>query len=381
MTDLQRADKKLRVLEICFSGSRGGLEMYMANVSRWLHERGHDVVTVAPRGSYLEEKLAASELPFFAVAPGRRYLDFRCADQVAGIIAEHEIDIIHAHQSRDLSTLIVAKKKAGRGKIVFTQQMESARKKKDLFHRWVYGNLDGLIAITDRIRSQVRQNTTLPSNRLDRLYYGIDIDRFKPDARQYRLSRERFAIRENEIAVGIVGRLEEGKGQHILLKAFSGLREDLPPVKVMIIGSETAGQSGYENHLRQMVKDYGSEDRVIFTGFQEDVPSVSAALDVVVLATRKETFGLSLIECMAQEIAPLATNAGGVPEIIMNGENGLLVEPFNPLALQKALERLIGDAAYRKRLAASARRTVEEKFNLSQHLTGLEKIFSHVITG
>ena len=287
--------KKLHILEVCFSRSQGGLEMYMANISRFMAKRDHRIWTIASAGSYLQNKLSNSAIPFKPITPKRRYLDFRIANKIAEIIVKNRIDIIHAHQSADLSTLILAKKKAQRGKLVFTQQMESRRKKKDVFHRLVYRNVDGLVAITDRIKNQVSQNTMLFPNRLFRLYYGIDLEKFKPNLQRRETSRRRFGILPGEIAIGIVGRLEEGKGQHILLQAVGQLTNYLPKIKVIFIGAETVGQTGYLDYLKKSAEDLGISSRTIFTGFQEDVPSVSAALDIVVLATRKETFGLSLI--------------------------------------------------------------------------------------
>ncbi len=373
-----RSDK-LRILEICFSNGKGGLELYMANIGQYLAERGHQASYGAKADSFLYEKLSMREAQLFPLIPNRRYLDFGLANKIAAVIRENKIDIIHAHQSADLSTLILSRNKAGRGKLVFTQQMESSRTKKDLFHRWVYGNLDALIAITDRIKNQAEENTPLPPQKIHRLYYGIDLKRFRPDPRQRDSSRKKFGISSEEVAIGMVGRLEEGKGQHILLQAIGRLEAQLPRIKVLLIGSETVGQSGYENRLKQLAKELGIGQRVIFTGFQEDVPAVSAALDITVLATKKETFGLSLIETMAQEIAPIGTAAGGVPEIIDDDMNGLLVPSFDIDALANALQKLISDPALRKRFGDRARKTVQEKFNLEDHLAGLEKIFFGVI--
>ncbi len=371
--------KTLRILEVCFSQSGGGLELYMANISDQLRRVGHRVWSMAPPGSFLETRLRRQQLDYLPLQPRLGYLDVFTARRLAAWLRSKEVDILHAHQSRDLSTLILAKKLAGRGKVVFTQQMESSRKKKDPFHHWVYRNLNGLIAITERIKRQVEENTPLPPERAFRLYYGIDLERFRPNPPQRQRTRRQYGIAPDELVVGIVGRLEEGKGQHLLLQAVARLKELLPRLRVMIIGGETIGQSGYLDYLQRLSRELQLEKRVIFTGFQEDVPAVAAALDIVVLATKKETFGLSLIECMAQEIAPIGTDAGGVPEIIQDGENGLLVPPLNPDALAAALERLILDEALRRRLAQQARRTVEARFDLRCHLEGLEKIFYHVL--
>ncbi len=370
--------KKFRILEVCFSQSGGGLEMYMANISYYLMHRGHLIWTVAPVNSFIAEKIHQFGLPIITINPRLRYMDFLTARTLSKIVKKNQIDIIHVHQSMDLSTLILVKKFAGRGHIIFTQQMESQRKKQDIFHRWVYSNLDGLITITDRMRQQVLNNTLMPQQNVFRLYYGIPVEKFKPSEKKRKAARRNLGISTNDIVIGIVGRLEKGKGQHILLKAVSQLREYLDYMKVVIVGNETFGQKGYANFLKQQAEKSGLRDRVIFTGFQEDISLVASAFDICVLASRKETFGLSLIECMALEVAPIGTRAGGVPEIIHHEENGLLVPPFDASALALAIQKLIQNPTLRKKLALQARQTVLKNFNLNKHLIGLERIFSKI---
>ena len=147
----------------------------------------------------------------------------------------------------------------------------------------------------------------------------------------------------------------------------------------MIIGAETIGQFGYTEYLKKLVDELALTNNVIFTGFHENVYKITSALDIIVLATKKETFGLSLIECMAQEIAPIGTDAGGVPEIIVSGINGILVPPLDEEKLSKALKKLIIDEDFRKRISRNARETIQHKFRLKNHLHDLEKIFYQVI--
>ncbi len=366
----------LNILELCFSHSMGGLELYMVNLSRYLSERGHSVTAVAPADSYIARKIQQNHLPIKTINQKFRYLDFISALRLAKMIKQNQIQIIHVHQSRDLSTAILAKKLARRAKVVFTQQMESRRRKKDPFHRWVYENLDVLIAITRRIAIQAKQYTPIAPEKIHQLYYGIDLRKFFPSQILRESWREHYGIQANEVAIGMVGRLEPGKGQHIFLQAAARVHKKLPNLKFIIIGAETVGQSGYQDYLKALVRELRIKHKVIFTGFVENVHELNNMLDIVVLATKKETFGLSLIEAMAVGAVPIGTNAGGVPEIIEHNKNGLLIPPEDIDALAKAIFKLAGDAQKRQRFARAARRTVEKKFNLEKHIEGLEKIFS-----
>ncbi|GAB4334932.1 MAG: glycosyltransferase family 4 protein [Calditrichia bacterium] len=368
----------MNILEICFSRSGGGLELYMANIARYLMLRGHHILSVAPKDSFLHRQLNRRDVPFLPLSARFRYADVFTARKVAKIIRERKIDIVHAHQSADLSTLLLSVKIAGRGRVVFTQQMESSRKKTDIFHRWVYKNIAGVIGITERVRKQVVENTPIDPSRAYRLYYGIEVPEQAPTEEMRAEARKTWGIAADELVVGIVGRLEEGKGQHIVIKAFAALADKNPKAKLMIVGGETVGQTGYLQKLEQLAAELNLKDKIIFTGFRDDIPVITRCFDICVLATKKETFGLSLIESMATEVAPIGTNAGGVPEIIQDGHNGLLVPPHEPRALAQAMLLLAENDSLRKRMAQEARKTVLEKFNLDQHLQGLEQIFQQI---
>jgi len=374
--ELSSTTRPLNILELCFSRSVGGLELYMANISRYLKERGHRVIAVASVGSYIADRIGQSGLILNEMDPKVRYLDVITALRLAAVIRKYQIEIIHVHQSADLSTAILAAKFARRGRTFFTQQMESRRRKKDPFHRWIYRNLDGLIAITQRIAIQARQYTPIADRKIHQLYYGIDLRKFFPSQILRESWREHYGIQSNEVAIGMVGRLEHGKGQHIFLRAAAKVQKKLPDLKFVIIGAETVGQTGYEAYLKSLVRELQIKHKVIFTGFVENVHELNNMLDVIVLATKKETFGLSLIEAMAVGAVPIGTNAGGVPEIIEHNKNGFLVPPEDADELAKAMFKLAGDPGKRERFARAARRTVEEKFNLEKHIEGLEKIFS-----
>ncbi len=365
----------LNILELCFSRSAGGLELYMANISRSLRERGHNVTAVVHPESFLAGRLSGAGVPTFPLRHRMRYLDVFTAVKLARLIGKRHIDILHLHQSKDLSTAILARKIAGRGKILFTQQMESSRRKKDFFHRWVYRNLDGLIPITRRIELQVKRNTAIPANRIFQLYYGIDLRRYFPNKILRESWREQYGISPRETVIGTVGRLEPGKGQQYFLSAAAQVKKRLNNLRFIIIGGETVGQHGFLAELKRLCRRLGLENDVIFTGFVENVHELLNVLDVVVLATKKETFGLSLIEAMAVGVAPIGTNAGGVPEIIEHNRNGLLVPPLDAETLAEAMFKLAGDRGKRRRMAQAARKTVEEKFDIQEHLYRLEKIF------
>ncbi|HCJ67179.1 MAG TPA: glycosyl transferase, partial [Elusimicrobia bacterium] len=114
---------------------------------------------------------------------------------------------------------------------------------------------------------------------------------------------------------------------------------------------------------------------VIFTGFRNDIPEMLSVIDIFVLASYCEAFGLVLVEAMAMKKTVIGTDAGGVPEIIEHNKSGLLVPPRDYKNLARAIRNLVSDWSLCRTLSQNARETVEKKFSLEKHLQGIEKIY------
>ena len=138
--------------------------------------------------------------------------------------------------------------------------------------------------------------------------------------------------------VGVVARLEPEKGHPTLLEAWPAVLRAAPDAYLLIVG-----EGSRRDALEAQARDLRIAHRVVFTGRRDDVPAVTAALDVAVLPSYREAQGLSILEAMALSRPVVASNVGGIPEMITDGENGLLVPPHDPEALAAAIVRLLRD--------------------------------------
>ena len=180
--------------------------------------------------------------------------------------------------------------------------------------------------------------------------------------------------------VGLVGRLTPWKGQHVFLDAAAAVRRRFPATRFQLIGSALFGESAYEAALRDRAGRADLAGSVEFLGFRADVPQRMAALDVLVHAsTTGEPFGQVVIEGMAAARPVVATAGGGVPELIVDGESGLLVPMNNANALAAAVERLLGDAGLRRRLGERGRARVVERFTVDRTARGVEAVYDLVL--
>jgi glycosyltransferase involved in cell wall biosynthesis len=174
--------------------------------------------------------------------------------------------------------------------------------------------------------------------------------------------------------VGIVGRISPWKGQDIFLRAAQIVRRKHPSVRFRIIGAALFEEAAFEAELRALARELDLEDAVEFRGFCRDVPGEVAALRVCVHAsTRPEPFGQVIIEAMAAGIPVVATNAGGVPEIVEHGVTGMLVPMGDAESMAAAIGTLLAEAPLAARIALDGRRHVEAHFSIEATAARVEE--------
>jgi len=364
--------KSLSILEICLSRSWGGLEIYAASVAEWLQERGHRVSMITLTGSPIVKTSEEKGIPVVEVAR-KDYLWLPTILAIAKCIKRFQPDVIHVHLSKDLWHVAIAQWLSEPVPVVFSQQMASNYPKRDILHRLVWKRVAGVAALTEEIRNQVIKNTPILANQVQVIPYGIDTDKLKPSPELQPALHQRYGISDKQFVIGVVGRLDPGKGQQVFLEALSFV-PNTNDVLGVLIGEETHGELGFRVILEELVHEWQLQDRVIFLNFIANPLKLYPMLDVLVLPSRKETFGKVLIEAMAFGIPVIATRAGGVPEIVVDGETGILVPPNDPKLLAQAISKLILDKELRTHMGQKGRERVVALYQLSDHLDKLENL-------
>ncbi|HEX4647996.1 MAG TPA: glycosyltransferase family 4 protein, partial [Steroidobacteraceae bacterium] len=179
--------------------------------------------------------------------------------------------------------------------------------------------------------------------------------------------------------IGIVGRIAPWKGQDVFLEAAAQLLRAGLRAQFLIVGSPMFGEEAFEGRLRGLASELGIAEQVEFLGFS-DVPTVLRSLDILVHASRTpEPFGQVIIEGLAAGIPVVATEGGGVREIIEGGRTGLLVPMGDAAALAEALRQLLSQPEYARRLAAAGRRHVLEHFTIEQSARRSEALYEQLL--
>jgi glycosyltransferase involved in cell wall biosynthesis len=196
--------------------------------------------------------------------------------------------------------------------------------------------------------------------------------------------REELGIPPDRPTIGLVGRLDRVKGQREFLLAAEIVAQAHPGAVFLLVGvvppaSRWAPFADYFQEVEALARRPALRGRVLVAGWREDLPRIMGSLDILVQPSLRETFGRVLIEAMAARRPVVATGVGGMPEIVVDGETGLLVSPGDTSALAAAILSLLQDPPRRRAMGEAGRRRVEERFSLPERLRRFEAICAEVL--
>jgi len=368
-----------QMLHTCFSRSWGGLELYAVDLAALLHSRGHRVTLACLPGSRVSGEALDRGLPV-AELDVRGYVHPLLVGRLARRIRRTGFDIVHAHVSRDLATLVPALHLSrAPAPLVLTKSVGSYVMKRDPFHRYTYARVTRVLAISTVIRRNVLDTTPLTPDQVMTLHFPVDTERFHPEPERRPMMRRELGIAPESTVIGFVGRFSPGKGHEDLLTAVRELSAS-HRIRVLVVGEASFGEEAYEASIREMASALGLEEVVTFLGFRRDVEAVLEACDVFAFPSHAEAFGMALIEAMAMGLPVVSTNCDGVLDIVVDGVTGLLVNPRRPAELAAGLRRLIDDPELRLQMGSAGRARVLGHFDRRAHLDRIEQIYADLLT-
>lgn len=351
--------------------------MSSLKMTKYFLDRGHRSFCLCKKESELHRNLRRNRLPHFSLKILSHYSPGSIL-RIRRLVKENDIDIVHCHFTHDLWLLAPALWKLPQVKLFATCHMLFSRiKKKDWGHRLIYRRLKKTIALTWMAREFHLKCLPLSSEDMVVIPNGVDLSRFSPEKYNRNSIRKEFMIKEGEPLVGLIGRLDQSKGQEELVYAASEVVKKFPACKFLIVGEETkGGGKGFLNKIQNLIKELHLQDNIIMTGFRTDTPEVLKALDIFVFPSYKETFGISLLEAMAMGLPIVATDLGGPPEILDYGSCALLIPPREAPPLAEAIKRYLKFPNFAQKMATNARKRVEEYYDINLVLSKIEKLYS-----
>lgn len=358
-----------KILELCLSPDLGGLELYMMRASRYL---GDNCISVINEKGKLKSYYEDTAYGYFTLKRRKVFTAWLTARELARIIDDEGIDVLHVHWTKDLPTAIIAKLLSKRKpKVVQSRHMTMTRFKDDFYHRFLYKNLDLMLAVTHQVKSQIEKFIPkLIRPEVETLYIGAQQPKLI-SAEEKKDRREQLGLADS-FTVGIVGRIEPQKGQWVVIDAIEKLIHQGIDARALIVGHAMSDE--YLKTLKKDIEMRGFKDRIIFTGFTNEAQAMMQVCDVVVLATENETFGLVLIEAMMCGVCVVASDSGGPLEIIDHEQSGLLFKTFDAEDLSEKLGMLYNNKNNRNKYAQSGKNKALYMFENQKQFGQLYKI-------
>lgn len=367
--------RAIRILHVVDSLGKGGLENGLVNlIARLDPHRFEHVVCAMRRLGPNAERIEAAGARIICLA-GQTGARFQIRTLVR-TIREVSPDLVHSRNWAAIEAVLAAKWAGVRGVIHSEHGLEADTAKaepwrRNCFRRLAFEAADRVLSVSNQLRDLHARRTGFPARRITVIHNGVDSERFRPDPQLRASIRAEFKIAEDQFCIGCVGNLTPVKDYRTALSAADAFDKVCKDWRLMVIG-----EGAERRELEEFVQARPEwRDRVTFLGLSHRVPELFAAMDVYVLSSVIEGISNSLLEAMASGLPAIATSVGGNPEVVIDGESGLLFPAgdFNRLADRLLLLRQQPDM--RARLSQQARRRVREEFSIDSMVRSYQEVY------
>ncbi|MCB9480665.1 MAG: glycosyltransferase [Desulfobacteraceae bacterium] len=335
-----------------------------------LLEKDISSVFLCQPGSLLNEKLESENLLYLTMKINGE-ADFLAGKKIAGICREKNINILHLHDAHAMATGLWAKVFNPSLLLVGVRRVDYPIKK-NIFSQYKYksAKMTKIVAISDEIK-RILIKDGIDESKIEVIKSGVDIDKFSNIEKSLYLN-EKLNLPDNAFIAGTVAALAGHKDYPTLLRAFQIAAGKIPNLYFVSIGDGPDRDA-----IFRLRDELGLKDRFILRGFQKDVGNHLKNYDVFVLSSKTEGLGTSVMDAMAAGLPCICCKSGGIPELIDDGVNGLLVEKENPVFLadkiievftEEKLRIELGKAAREKSSQFSIDKTVDENIELYKNL-------------
>jgi glycosyltransferase involved in cell wall biosynthesis len=351
---------------------RGGQNQVLLTVNG-LREIGHRTTLVAHPDGELRRR-AAEGLDFIPLAP-RTEMDLSSAWKLSRIIKRLEPDIVHAHDPHGVAMASLALSFGASAQGRSAPALVAARRvdfhlKGNSFSRWKYRQVDCFIAASEAIR-QMLVADGVPAARTVTVHEGIDFEHVlaAPAVNVH----EAFWLPHHAPVVGNVAALVPHKGHRYLIDAAHQVVREVPDARFVILG-----EGELREHLEKQVRDHHLEKHVLLPGFRMDVLGCLKGFDLFVMSSVTEGLGTSLLDAMACARPIVATTAGGIPEVVQDGETGVLVPPRDARAMASAIVALLKDPERRRTMGEAGLNRLRGRFTVERMVAGTAQVYARV---
>ena len=348
---------------------RGGQNQVLVTVLG-LRALGHRAVLVAHPTGELRRR-AEEGLDLIPLAP-RSEMDLAAAWRLSRVLKDLQPAIVHAHDPHAVAVASLALSMSThpvKPRLVASRRVD-VHMRQSALSRWKYRQVETFLCASEAIR-QIVISDGIPRQRTVTVHEGIDLGRVAA-APPAELHKDLWLPHEAPV-VGNVAALVPHKGQRHLVDAALQVLRHHPDTRFVI-----AGEGELRSSLEHQIRHHHLEKHVILAGFRTDILSLHKAFDLFVMSSLTEGLGTSLLDAMACGKAVVATNVGGIPEVVVDGETGFLVPPRDHAGMAEAIGRLLADRALRERMGAAGLARVQERFSAETMVKNTLRVYERL---
>ncbi len=377
--------KRIKILYISHSPYLYGAELCLFTLLKYLDRERFTPYVALPANGPLKEKLEGIGVKTFItplvwwIPPiwdrgknNQLGIMERC-EKLTSLIQKEGIDIVQTNTSVVVEGAIAAKM-AGKPHIWHLHEILSAYPSLKpsfplyLTYRFIDLLSDSVVAVTQALKKAVSEGVN--SENIKVIYNGIDINRQKKEDKSL---RKELGIADDCLLVGTVGSIIKEKGHHAFLDAAKRVLDKGENIHFVVVGN--IGDVDLFSSLLSKINDRSHKKHIKFLGYRDDVHRILEEIDIYVLSSETESFGLSLVEAMAVGKPVVATRCGGPEEIVADGETGLLVPVNNPEAMANAIINLSDDIERRYQMGLNGKKRYETLFTPDQYCKQFEHLY------
>lgn len=372
---------RINVLDVMEGIEFGGGDRRIVQIAESLDRRRFRLVVACASDGLLAKKIQEAGVEVQDVDMSNK-CDLRPIFKLAALMKQRNIHIVHTQGARPSFFGRIAARLAGIPIIITTIQVVIETYNVTWIKKAIYKQLDKLtvgfadkvITVSEPLRRTLITNYGVEPSKVIKIYNGIETERYNPNAYEGAMVKREFGIAQNYSVVGIIARLVYEKAHYLFLQAAARIVENVPDVKFLIVGD-----GPLKTELEDLARKLGVSQYCLFTGFRDDIPKIISTLDVLVLCSLLEGMPMTILEGMAMAKPVVATNVGGIPELVKDGETGILVPPRDAESLAKAIIALLKDRDKARHMGLFGRRRVEKEFDVEIMVRKTEETYQELI--
>jgi len=356
----------------------GGLEMNTLKLARLLTQKGYRITLFTQKQSTIPKHVSNEFFNVVFIKKNRKYFDFSSAKKVSIALKSNDISKVLLVDNKDIDLLSWVKRLYLRSlHIVYQQHMQLGIDKKDILHTFRFKSIDRWISPLNYLKDELAIRTHYPSDRVSVIPIGVDTDKLFRNKYTKDEALGLLNIQPKQPLLGIIGRISEKKGQLLVVKAVKALIDQGKHLELLIFGSPTINDAHcqqYDKDLKQYVADHQLQSYIHFVAHKEDVAQFYNAIDIFVLASESETYGMVTIEAMFHGLPIVATQSGGTSEILGEGKFGLLYPQNDVLACQRKIEYILENQPEVEKMRLAAQQIAQNTYTHFQEVDAIDNL-------